>query len=94
MSYSPGTVAATNTLISNFRNSTAAISDASFIRLKNIQINYRIPLNGKLIRDASIYAQGQNLLTWADYIGLDPEFSVSGFLPPLKTISLGLQLNF
>lgn len=94
MPYSPGTVAATNTLISNFRNSTAAISDASFIRLKNIQINYKIPLNSKLIRDASIYAQGQNLLTWTDYIGLDPEFSVSGFLPPLKTISLGLQLNF
>lgn len=94
MPYSPGTVAATNTLISNFRNSTAAISDASFIRLKNIQINYKIPLNSKFIRDASIYAQGQNLLIWTDYIGLDPEFSVSGFLPPLKTISVGLQLNF
>ncbi|ACU07681.1 putative outer membrane protein, probably involved in nutrient binding [Flavobacteriaceae bacterium 3519-10] len=94
MPYSPGTVSATNTLIASFKNSTAAISDASFIRLKNIQINYRIPVKSNFVPAASIYLQGQNLLTWTDYIGLDPEFSVSGFLPPLKTISMGLQLNF
>ena len=94
MPYSPGSIAITNSLISNFRNSTAAISDASFVRLKNIQINYSIPSKGKFIREATIYVQGQNLLTWTNYIGLDPEFSVSGYLPPLKTISMGFQLNF
>lgn len=94
MPYSPGSIAITNALISNFRNSTAAISDASFVRLKNIQINYSIPSKGKFIREATIYVQGQNLLTWTNYIGLDPEFSVSGYLPPLKTISMGFQLNF
>lgn len=94
MPYSPGTVALTNTLLSNFRNSTAAVSDGSFLRVKNVQLNYAIPGTGKVIREASVYMQGQNLLTLTDYIGLDPEFSVPGYLPPLKTVSLGLQLTF
>lgn len=94
MPYSPGTIAVTNALISNFRNSTGAVSDGSFVRLKNVQLNYSIPVTGKMIREARLYAQGQNLVTWTDYIGLDPEFSVAGYLPPLRTVSLGLQLTF
>lgn len=94
MPYSPGTIAATNTLVSNYRSSTAAISDGSFIRLKNVQLNYAIPVTGKVIKKANAYVNGQNLITWTRHIGLDPEFSVTGYLPPLKTISMGLQLIF
>lgn len=94
MPYSPGTITATNTLTSNLKNSTAAISDGSFIRLKNVQINYRLPKISKVFGEARIYIQGQNLLTWTHYIGLDPEFTVNGYLPPLKTVSMGFQLTF
>ncbi|MHA7607877.1 SusC/RagA family TonB-linked outer membrane protein [Elizabethkingia meningoseptica] len=94
MPYSPGTITTTNTLISNLRNSTAAVSDGSFIRLKNVQINYRLPNISKAISESRIYIQGQNLLTWTKYFGLDPEFTVNGYLPPLKTISMGFQLTF
>jgi TonB-linked SusC/RagA family outer membrane protein len=80
-------------LFSYFANSTAAVSDASFIRLKNIQISYRLPVN-KYIHDVLVYVQGQNILTLTDYFGLDPEFVITGFLPPLKTYSFGVQLNF
>ncbi|WP_407503320.1 SusC/RagA family TonB-linked outer membrane protein [Elizabethkingia miricola] len=77
-----------------FQMSDATVSDGSFIRLKNIHLSYRIPLQGKLIREAKIYFQGQNLYTWTRYFGLDPEFSSLGFLPPLKTYSFGMQINF
>ncbi|KFC19113.1 SusC/RagA family TonB-linked outer membrane protein [Epilithonimonas lactis] len=94
MPYSTGTNTQVNTLTNNFRNSTAAIGDASFIRLKNVQLNYRIESSDRFFKDAVVYVQGQNLWTWTKYFGLDPEFSVTGYLPPLKTIAFGLQLNF
>jgi len=79
---------------SQFQNSTASISDASFIRLKNLQIGYRIPLENTGINNAKIYFQGQNLITWTKYFGVDPEFLFMGYLPPLRTYSLGFQFNF
>ncbi|MNI74019.1 TonB dependent receptor [compost metagenome] len=77
-----------------FQNSTASISDASFIRLKNLQIGYHIPLESASINNAKIYFQGQNLITWTKYFGVDPEFLFMGYLPPLRTYSLGFQFNF
>lgn len=94
MPYDPGTTALNNTLSSNFKNSTATVGDASFVRLKNVQLNYNLPLRGKLIKDASIFIQGQNLLTLTNYFGLDPEFILTGYLPPLKTYSFGIQIKF
>jgi TonB-linked SusC/RagA family outer membrane protein len=93
MPYSSGTDSQKNNLHSYFTNSTAAIGDASFIRLKNIGLSYRLPVNS-FLQDARFYVQGQNLLTLTDYFGVDPEFILTGFLPPLKTWSFGVQLNF
>ncbi|MDR6783338.1 SusC/RagA family TonB-linked outer membrane protein [Pedobacter africanus] len=81
-------------LHSLFQMSDTSVSDGSFIRLKNVQVTYRIPLKGKVIKDPKIYFQGQNLYTWTRYFGLDPEFTSIGFLPPLKTYSFGMQINF
>lgn len=94
MPYSSGTVAAKSSLHSFFQNSTAAVGDASFIRLKNVQLNYSIPVSRFGIKEAMIYVQGQNLLTITKYFGLDPEFLLTGYLPPLKTYAVGFQLTF
>lgn len=94
MQYSSGTISQKNTLHSLFQNSTAAVGDASFIRVKNVQLNYSIPVQKFGIKEAMIYVQGQNLLTITNYFGLDPEFVLTGFLPPLKTYSVGFQLTF
>jgi TonB-linked SusC/RagA family outer membrane protein len=83
----------TNPLHNLFQNSTAAVSDASFIRLKNIQLTYTIPLRESVFKNVRVYFQGQNLLTFTQYFGVDPEFKVVGFLPPLKTYSFGVQLS-
>lgn len=77
----------------SFRSSTVAIGDASFIRLKNIQLSYRLPVN-RYRGNILLYVQGQNLLTITDYFGLDPEFVNAGYLPPLRTWSLGARITF
>jgi hypothetical protein len=44
--------------------------------------------------DLTVYLQGQNLLTITNYEGADPEQPYSNVLPPLKQITLGLNLGF
>jgi TonB-linked SusC/RagA family outer membrane protein len=93
MPYTSGINTQKNKLSGYFRNSTSAVGDASFIRLKNIQMSYSLPVKG-FAQDLKLFVQGQNLLTLTGYFGLDPEFVSSGFLPPLKTWSFGIQVNF
>ncbi len=93
MPYSSGMDAQKNQLHGYFSKSTASIGDASFIRLKNVQLSYRLPV-GSYLQDVRFYLQGQNLLTLTDYFGVDPEFILTGFLPPLKTWAFGIQLSF
>lgn len=76
-----------------YRDSNAAISDASFIRLKNISLSYKIPSNWSEHISGTIYLQVQNLLTLTNYRGADPENQLFSYLPPLRQYSLGLQLN-
>ncbi|WP_312396851.1 SusC/RagA family TonB-linked outer membrane protein [Chryseobacterium sp.] len=76
-----------------FQVSDATVSDASFIRLKNVQLAYSIPVQGRVFREVKLYFQGQNLYTWTKYFGVDPEFSSVGFLPPLRTYSFGATLS-
>ncbi|KUJ49994.1 SusC/RagA family TonB-linked outer membrane protein [Chryseobacterium sp. JAH] len=83
-----------NTLHTTFQSSTASVSDASFIRLKNVQLGYQIPVSHTFFRNARIYVQGQNLLTFTKYFGYDPEYPSMSFIPPLKTWSMGVQLTF
>jgi len=77
-----------------FSLSNGAVSDASFIRLKNIAITYDIPK--KILKDLGcrLSLQGQNLFTITSYKGADPEFTLGGTLPPLRIYSIGLQLTF
>lgn len=76
-----------------FQLSDASVSDGSYIRLKNVQLTYKIPLRSEIFREAKIYFQGQNLVTWTKYFGVDPEFTSIGFLPPLRTYSFGATLT-
>ena len=76
-------------------NSDFAIGDASFIRLKNLALSYTLPKNWQhamRLQNARIYLQGQNLLTFTNYFGLDPETGSSG-LPPLRMITLGIHAS-
>jgi len=80
----------------NYTGSDASLTDASFIRMKNVSLSYTLPAkwlgktSGQSIR---VYAQGQNLFTITKYEGFDPE-SQGIATPPLRTITGGLQFTF
>jgi TonB-dependent starch-binding outer membrane protein SusC len=81
----------------NFSLSDGRLSDASYIRVKNISLSYS--LNGKFWRkmhlsNSSVYILGQNLITVTKYKGSDPETQNLFVLPPLKTITAGFNLTF
>ncbi|TXG39571.1 SusC/RagA family TonB-linked outer membrane protein [Seonamhaeicola maritimus] len=75
-------------------SSSAAVADASFIRLRNVSLNYHVPKHLSHGMDINLYLQGQNLLTITGYNGPDPEQPSYLILPPLRQITLGLQLVF
>ncbi|MBF9255710.1 TonB-dependent receptor [Pontibacter sp. 172403-2] len=83
----------------NQRLSTYWLEDASYLRLKNIQIGYTLPsqLTEKFRVDRlRIYASADNLLTKTDFFyAYDPETPVSngGYYPQVKTFVLGLNIN-
>ncbi|HUH47249.1 MAG TPA: SusC/RagA family TonB-linked outer membrane protein, partial [Arenibacter sp.] len=75
------------------RGSDAAITDASFLRLKNISLSYTLPKEILGAADCRLYLQGQNLWTLTAYKGMDPETRTFGYLPPLRMMTLGIQLT-
>jgi TonB-linked SusC/RagA family outer membrane protein len=77
-----------------FGLSDGAVSDASFIRLKNISLSYDIPRTLLPQVGCRMSLQAQNLLTITSFKGADPEFTQGGTLPPLRVISAGVQLTF
>ncbi|WP_312067569.1 SusC/RagA family TonB-linked outer membrane protein [Empedobacter sp.] len=91
--YSSGSNSAATVAYSNFNNSDAMVTDTSFIRLKNVSLSYKLPLSKNQSNQYVIYAQGQNLWTWSKYKYGDPE-QTTGFLPPLRRISIGFKANF
>lgn len=77
--------------------SNLVVSDASFIRLKNVAISWEIPnrtINKAGMRSAKIFVHGQNLWTYTSYKGLDPETRSSNSLPPLRVYTLGINIGF
>lgn len=82
---------------SNALDSDLSYSDASYIRLKNVSLTYQFPLSlikSLHLRDLKIWAQGQNLLTITNYNGLDPENASIHNLPPLRILTIGVQVGF
>jgi hypothetical protein len=70
------------------------IEDGSFFRLKTISLSYDLPINGKKsIKYVTVYATGNNLLTFTKYLGYDPEF-YSSETPLARGIDVGLEPQF
>jgi hypothetical protein len=75
--------------------SSRYLEDASYIRLRNVTLSYRLPkvaTDALKVKNASVYISGDNLVTISDWSGMDPE---SGALYPLsKKILAGVKINF
>ncbi len=77
------------------------LEDASFLRLKNLMLSYSLPKNllkkTGFIRGLRVYAQGQNLLTFTNFSGLDPEGTRNVYAaqyPMSRQYTFGLDLMF
>ena len=88
-------------------HSSRVVEDGSFLRMKTVSLNYNLP--AKLIKTAymsnlSVNVSAQNLVTWTNYSGMDPEVSTRnntltpGFdyssYPRSPTIAFGIKAGF
>jgi len=82
----------------NAQNTPFFYTDASFLRLKTLSLNYKVPkrmLEILAIHEANLFIHGQNLITITPYKGLDPERPQAGnSYGGLRTVTVGIQLNF
>jgi len=84
----------------NFQTSSFWVSNASYLRMKNIQLSYNFPVN--LIKHVGlnslkIYANALNYLTFSKFKLTDPErlLTKDGVdYPNAKTLTLGVNLSF
>lgn len=62
----------------NNRFSDRWIEDGSYLRLKTLNLSYKVPVPGSWtwLQGLTIWAQANNLLTFTKYLGSDPEFSI------------------
>jgi len=83
---------------SGYANSSdAAYSDASYLRLKNLQLSWSLPVKFNKVthlKYSRIYFQGENLVTITHFKGLDPETQGIYSLPTLRVLTIGLQAGF
>ena len=73
------------------------VQDASYLKLRNLTVGYRLPLSKDFPANVRIYATGLNLLTVTSYKGYDPEVSSgtdSGAYPSARTILFGTNISF
>ncbi|WP_458921742.1 SusC/RagA family TonB-linked outer membrane protein [Flavitalea antarctica] len=96
----------------NSRPSTRFLEDGSYLRLKNVMLSYSIPapalnsLTHGTVKNLRLYISAQNLLTFTNYSGYDPEVGnrtpnsslTNGIdfavYPQPKSVLFGLQVGF
>ncbi|TXK77859.1 SusC/RagA family TonB-linked outer membrane protein [Mesonia sp. K4-1] len=79
-------------------DSDLVIEDASFIRLKTLNLSYQLPADWTTalgIMEAKFFVAGQNLWTLTEYRGMDPDTPMGGLsFSGLRTFTTGVQINF
>ncbi len=95
--FTTGANDAASKAIDNFVQSNGTIADASFCRLRNVELSWQFPtlwLKNISLKNCRVYMQAQNLFTITRYKGTDPETRSILTLPPLRTIAAGIELSF
>ena len=87
----------------NARFSDRWIEDGSYLKLKNVTLSYKVPIQNEYIQGLTIWAAANNLFTMTKYLSPDPEISCgnsvlyqgidAGFLSSGRSIHLGVKIN-
>jgi TonB-linked SusC/RagA family outer membrane protein len=82
--------------ISSSYTTSRYLEDGAFLRLKNVTINYRLPvkITGAPSAKFGVFISGQNLVTVTKFTGFDPEAGGGFYYPIARTISLGVNLSY
>lgn len=76
------------------------IEDASFLRLKNLTLQYSLPknwVNAAKMQDVKFHFTGRNLWTLTDFTGYDPEPEtnvIAFFYPNTRQYEIGVEVTF
>jgi TonB-linked SusC/RagA family outer membrane protein len=86
-----------NSTFENMKLSDQNFVDASFLRMRNVHLGYKMPDHfiqrmGLTFLELSI--SGQNLLTWTGYDGWEVDRPANNSLPALRTINFGIRTSF
>ena len=89
-------IAGTLAHLSPFSQGDLALKKTWFARLNNVTLGYTIPKRflGKYISNARFYVEGQNLLLFTNYEGVDPETDGPDSYPNQRTYSVGVNVTF
>lgn len=81
---------------SHYEFSSFSVLDAAYIRVKNVQFGYTLPIPESIhLSDIRVFFSGENLLTLTGFPGnYDPETSNGVSYPQVKTYTLGLNITF
>lgn len=89
---------ANQTVTNNDQRSTWFMQDATFLRLKSVEIGYTVPrdITKKIkVQNLRFYVSGTNLLCWSKFKLWDPEMAGNGLgYPVQRVINVGLNLGF
>ncbi len=87
----------------NSRCSDRWVEDASYLKMRRLQLSYNIPVRSSFLQGLCVWASANNLFTLTRYKGADPEFSSStsvllqgvdaGFIPTSRSYQLGIKIN-
>lgn len=79
------------------------IEDGSYLRFKTLSLGYIVPLKSTVIEGLKVWISANNLFTLSNYLGRDPEVSVSnevlyqgidaGMLPQTRSYFIGIKMN-
>ena len=93
-----------NDLNGNFsKASDFYLEDGDYLRIKIIQLGYSLPtdiINQMCAQKLRLYVTGENLFTFTDYTGYDPEIGGNvlgidrGYYPQARSFLFGANLQF
>jgi TonB-linked SusC/RagA family outer membrane protein len=89
-------------------SSTSKVEDGSYLKFKNVSLGYNVPIKETFLKNSFtsvyVYLQGNNLYTFTNYRGSDPEVSINGNsinsgkdqnVPPnAQVYTVGLNIGF
>jgi len=86
------------TISNNNQTSTWFMQDATFLRLKSVEVGYTLPrdlLKKIKVQNFRVYVSGTNLLCWSKFKLWDPEMAGNGFGYPIQRVfNVGINLGF